>query len=115
LTHAELVSLYQRAWLVSSASLAEGWGLSLTEAAACGTTAVATDISGHRSSVVNGVTGVLVPLERLGETLADLLLDDKRRETMAAAALARAHTLTWDASARGILAALHAQVQRRHH
>ena len=32
LTHAELVALYQRAWLVSSASLAEGWGLTITEA-----------------------------------------------------------------------------------
>ena len=30
---------YRRAWLVASASLAEGWGLSLTEAAACGTPA----------------------------------------------------------------------------
>jgi glycosyltransferase involved in cell wall biosynthesis len=115
LTHADLVALYQRAWLVSSASLAEGWGLSLTEAAACGTTAVATDINGHRSSVVDGVTGVLVPLELLGETLADVLLDDKRREVLAAAALARAKTLTWDASARGILAALHDQVHRRSH
>ena len=69
----------RRAWLVSSASLAEGWGLTLTEAAACGTPAVATDVSGHRSSVVDGVTGVLAPLDRLGETMADVLLDDARR------------------------------------
>ena len=55
---------YRRAWLVASASLAEGWGLSLTEAAACGTPAVATDISGHRCSVVDGVTGVLVAARR---------------------------------------------------
>ena len=114
LSHADLVAQYQRAWLVSSASLAEGWGLTLTEAAACGTPAVATDVSGHRSSVVDGVTGVLAPLDRLGDTLADVLLDDQRREALAAAALTRARTLTWDASARGILAALHGQVQRRY-
>ena len=48
---------YRRAWVVLSASLAEGWGLALTEAAACGTPAVATDIRGHRSSVVDGQTG----------------------------------------------------------
>jgi glycosyltransferase involved in cell wall biosynthesis len=113
LTHAELVAEYRRAWLVSSASLAEGWGLTLTEAAACGTTAVATDVSGHRSSVVDGVTGVLAPLDRLGDAMADLLLDHERRSTLAVAALARAQTLTWDASARGILAALHSQVRRR--
>ena len=113
LTHAELVAVYQRAWLVSSASLAEGWGLTITEAAACGTPAVATDVSGHRSSIVDGVTGVLSPLDRLGDTIADVLLDDDRRNTLAAAALARARTLTWDASARGILDALHGQVRRR--
>jgi glycosyltransferase involved in cell wall biosynthesis len=110
LTHAQLVAEYQRAWLVSSASLAEGWGLTITEAAACGTPAVATDVSGHRSSVVNGVTGVLTSLDRLGETLADVLTDDARRNALAAAALGRARTLTWDASARGILSALREQV-----
>jgi len=111
--HQALVSLYQRAWLVSSASLAEGWGLTMTEAAACGTAAVATDIRGHRSSVVDGVTGVLAPLERLGEVLAEVLVDHDRRERLAAAALARAQTLTWDAAATGILRALHLQVMQR--
>ncbi len=113
LSHADLIAEYRRAWLVSSASLAEGWGLTITEAAACGTPAVATDVSGHRSSVVDGVTGVLAPLDRLGETIADVLLDDQRRGRLAAAALSRAQTLTWDASARGILVSLHGQVQRR--
>lgn len=113
LTHEELVALYQNAWLVTSASLAEGWGLTLTEAAACGTPAVATDVNGHRSSVVDGVTGVLVPLDQLGETIADVLLDGPRRTALADAALARAKTLTWEASARGVLAGLHGQVMAR--
>ncbi len=113
LDHEELVALYQQAWLVTSASLAEGWGLTLTEAAACGTPAVATDVNGHRSSVVDGVTGVLVPLERLGETIGEVLLDEPRRQALADAALARAKTLTWEASARGVLAGLHGQVMAR--
>ncbi len=113
LSRAELVELYQQAWLVTSASLAEGWGLTLTEAAACGTPAVATDINGHRSSVVDGVTGVLVPLEHLGDTIADVLLDDPRRSRLADAALARARTLTWEASARGVLEGLHGQVMAK--
>lgn len=111
-SHASLVDRYRRAWLVASASLAEGWGLTLTEAAACGTAAVATDIRGHRSSVVDGVTGVLAPLEQLGDTIAEVLLDDARRTRLADAALARARTLTWDASASGVLRALHGQVSR---
>jgi glycosyltransferase involved in cell wall biosynthesis len=113
LTHEELIALYRGSWLVTSASLAEGWGLTLTEAAACGTPAVATDVNGHRSSVVNGTTGVLVPLEQLGDALADVLLDPARRATMAAAALARAKTLTWEASATGVLQALHGQAMAR--
>ena len=32
-----IVDLYRRAWVVASASRAEGWGMTLTEAAACGT------------------------------------------------------------------------------
>jgi glycosyltransferase involved in cell wall biosynthesis len=108
----ELVGEYRRAWLVVSGSLAEGWGLSLTEGAACGTPAVATDIRGHRSSVVTGVTGVLVDPPQLGSTIADVLTDDHRRQQLAVAALARARTLTWDASALGITSCLHAEVVR---
>lgn len=104
---------YSRAWLVASASLAEGWGLALTEAAACGTPAVASDISGHRSSVVAGVTGVLAPVEELGDRLADLLASPTDRERLAAAALARARELTWDASATGITRVFHDVVMAR--
>jgi glycosyltransferase involved in cell wall biosynthesis len=98
---------YREAWVVASASLAEGWGLSLTEAAACGTPAVATDIRGHRSSVLDGRTGVLVPPARLGRALADVLSDGRWRSELAEAALARARTLTWDATSVGILRVFH--------
>jgi glycosyltransferase involved in cell wall biosynthesis len=106
----ELVAEYRRAWLIVSGSLAEGWGLSLTEGAACGTPCVATDIRGHRSSVVDGVTGVLVEPEGLAGAIADVLTDHSRREALAAAALARARTLTWESSALGITSCLHAAV-----
>ncbi len=66
----ELRAEYRRAWVVASGSLAEGWGLTLTEAAACGTPAVATDIRGHRCSVVDGRTGVLAAPAELGDALA---------------------------------------------
>jgi glycosyltransferase involved in cell wall biosynthesis len=99
---------YRRAWVVASASLAEGWGLTLTEAAACGTPAVATNISGHRCSVIDGTTGVLSPetAAGLGSALAAVLRDTERREALGAAAQARAEALTWDRSALGILQVL---------
>ena len=105
-----LVDHYRRAWLVVSGSLAEGWGLSLTEGAACGTPAVATDIRGHHSSVVDGVTGLLVSEQQLGATIADVLHDSELRADLTAAALERARTLTWDASALGLTKCLHTEV-----
>lgn len=98
---------YREAWVVGSASLAEGWGLSLTEAAACGTPAVASDIPAHRCSVIDGETGVVVPVELMGDALAALLTDHGRRQRLGAQAAARAATLTWDASALGILRVFH--------
>jgi glycosyltransferase involved in cell wall biosynthesis len=99
---------YRRAWIVASASLAEGWGLTMTEGAACGTPSVATNISGHRCSVVDGVTGFLASetATALGAAMANLLTDSTIRERMGAAALSRAQTLTWDRSALGILQVL---------
>jgi glycosyltransferase involved in cell wall biosynthesis len=104
---------YRRAWAVLSASLAEGWGLSLTEAAACGTPAVATDISGHRSSVIDGTTGLLAPPARLGEALSMLLVDHDLRERLGTAAEEWARTLTWERSATGVLEVLHGEVVGR--
>jgi glycosyltransferase involved in cell wall biosynthesis len=114
LTHDELVDRYRHAWLVASASLAEGWGLTLTEAAACGTPSVATDIRGHRSSVVHGGTGDLVAVGQLGDAMADLLLDHDRRRRYGDAALARVRTFTWDRVATDMLQALCDVTATRH-
>ncbi len=51
---ATLLDLYRRAWVVASTSAHEGWGMTITEAAACGTPAVATRIAGHADAVVDG-------------------------------------------------------------
>ena len=56
-----LVDLYRRAWVLASASVAEGWGMTITEAAACGTPAVVTDIAGHRDAVQPGSPGCSPP------------------------------------------------------
>jgi glycosyltransferase involved in cell wall biosynthesis len=108
----ELRDHYRRSWIVASASLAEGWGLALTEAAGCGTPAVATDISGHRCSVLHDRTGILAPFESLGDAIADVLTNDELRARLTVGAESRARTLTWDALAVGVLEPLHAQVVR---
>jgi glycosyltransferase involved in cell wall biosynthesis len=106
LTDDELVALYRRAWLVASASLAEGWGMTITEAAACGVPAVVTDVGGHRDAVDAGVTGELAAVEQLGAVVAGVLADPARRHRLATAAQARAARFTWDATAAATLAVL---------
>ena len=106
----ELLDLYRSATLVTSASLREGWGMTLTEAAACGTPSVATDIAGHRDAVDAGRSGVLVaePSD-IGATVAALLDDEGRMAQLREGALARAAELSWDATARGVLEAFRGQ------
>ena len=99
-TDDELVEAYRSAWLVVSASHAEGWGMSLTEGAACATPCVATDIAGHRGAVVDGVTGRLVAdIADLGPVVADLLEQHELRSEMARAATDHAAGLSWTAVA----------------
>jgi glycosyltransferase involved in cell wall biosynthesis len=102
----ELVGWYRRAWVVASASRREGWGMTLSEAGACATPAVATDIAGHRDAVVHGVTGLLSGEERLATSLAALLSDGGLRRRLSAGALAHAACLSWEAAARATLEVL---------
>lgn len=109
----ELRSLYRSSWLLLSASLAEGWGLTLTEAAACGTPTVATDIGGHRSAVHDGITGSLVPVSEIGSRSTYILRNDALRESMSREALKWARSLSWDDMAANVLRPLHSEVVQR--
>lgn len=111
---AELVALYQQAWVVTSASAREGWGMTLTEAAACGTPSVVTDIAGHRDAVARDSSGLLVPEpEDLAPALTTVLLDANRRAELTAGALRQAERFTWAATARGTLTVLADEAERR--
>ena len=110
----ELVGLYQRAWLVAATSVSEGWGMTLTEAAACGTPVVATDIAGHRDSVAADRSGVLASDDRAFGTALDRLLGDTAsRAALGASAAEWAGRFTWAATARGTLEVLAADAARR--
>src|SRR5579884_1859906 len=98
---AELVDLYRRAWVVASASLREGWGMTVTEAGACGAPAVATRIGGHEDAVADGRTGLLVDTPAgLAPALRKVLGDEDLRERLASGAQAHAASLSWEATAR---------------
>jgi glycosyltransferase involved in cell wall biosynthesis len=113
----DLVRLYRQAWLAVATSLREGWGMTLTEAAACGTPAVATAITGHVDAVIDGASGLLVDegpnLHRQLVTAIEAVLGDRGlRQRLAAGALARTQGLTWEATAKGALAELAAEARR---
>ncbi len=109
-----LVDLYRSAWVVASSSLREGWGMTVTEAGACGTPAVATRIGGHEDAVVDGQSGILVDgADDMVRALDAVLRDEVLRRRLGHGALDRAAKLTWDATARGTLAALGAEALAR--
>lgn len=113
-TDDEKIDLYRRAWIVTSASAREGWGMTLTEAAACGTPAVASRIAGHEDAAVDGVTGLLADGDdELAEAMARVLTDDGLRRRLTEGALARARTLTWSNTSTELMRVIAAEVSRR--
>lgn len=85
--------------------------MTLTEAAACGTPAVATDIAGHRDAVVDGQNGILAEgVFGIADALVEVLNDEKLRERFAKNALERSRWFRWERTARSTLQVLVDQV-----
>lgn len=85
--------LYHAMDLYVLASHREGFPRSAMEAAASGLPVVATDIRGCRQVVVDGVTGLLVPVrspQQLAEVIRAIATDAERRRQMGKAAAVRA-------------------------
>lgn len=98
----EKIRLMQDAHVLATASQKEGWGLTVLEAAACGTPAVASDVPGLRDSVRDGETGLLVAsgdAAAFAKGLRRLLDDAALRERMGRAAFDHASWFDWDATA----------------
>jgi glycosyltransferase involved in cell wall biosynthesis len=95
-------ALIARARLHLSATQGEGWGLSVTEAAALGVPTVAYDVDGLRDAVQDGVTGWLVSGDEdlagaVTRALAELDRPGRRAE-VAAACREWAAQYDWDRS-----------------
>ena len=109
------VAWLQRAALLVQVSRKEGWGLTVTEAYACGTPVVAMDVPGLADSVQDGVTGLLVrhaQPEPLAAAISKLLADDEARWRMSHRALAWSANFDWDESASAVLRAAQRAVRR---
>ena len=99
--------LLQRSWANLTASTAEGWCLTVMEAAACGTPTVALATGGLAESIEDGRTGLLAPdAAGLAAQTRRLVADPGLRDQLGRAALERAREFTWDAAAERTLAVL---------
>ena len=90
---AEMPRWYRSADVLAAAPWYEPFGLTPLEAMACGVPVVATAVGGLTDTVVDGVTGDLVPPRNpraLGTALRRLIGDEARRCAYRAAALERA-------------------------
>ena len=99
---AEKVSLLRRAWANVFPSPKEGWGITVVEAAACGTPSIASDSPGLRDSVRHMETGYLVPhgdVSALAARMLELAGDPALVARLGGGARRFAERLTWERSA----------------
>lgn len=101
-SEAEKIALFQRAWANLFPSPKEGWGITVVEAAACGTPSIASDSPGLRDSVRQGQTGYLVPhgdVDGLARRMLELAGAPALVASLGAAARRFAEGLTWERTA----------------
>jgi O-antigen/teichoic acid export membrane protein len=109
-SEAEKAELLSRAWVNLTASSAEGWCLTVMEAAMYRTPSVALAVGGLPESIVDGETGLLADDgPGLVANVQRLVADGALRARLGDAAFERAQTFTWDRTARENLAVLDAE------
>ena len=112
----EKVRLINQMHVVVNTSAKEGWGLTVTEANACGVPVVASDVPGLRDAVKSGETGLLYEygnIPQLAEEILKLLRDEPLRKRLAVAAKSYAATFSWDDCSERMLKLLEETVERR--
>lgn len=104
----EVPGWYRRADLVTSASWYDSFGITAVEGMAAGVPVVATEVGGFPDTVVDGLTGRLVPPRQphaLGQAIRSVLADPIRRVEYAAAGLDRVRQVySWDRVAARVFA-----------
>ena len=102
----EKIRWMRRAWIIVSTSMIEGWGITVTEAAACKTPAIAYNVPGLRDSVKHMQTGILVEpgdMEQLAKAITWLLADSSLRNKLSENAYRYAQSFSWDNAAEAFL------------
>ena len=96
------IELLRSMWCTVATSSKEGWGLTIVEANACGTPAIASDVPGLRDAVRDNATGLLYPygdVEALSRRIVLMLEDDALRKRLSDGGVAWAQQFDWDIAA----------------
>ncbi len=98
------VLFMQKAWALLLPSVKEGWGMVVTEAGACGTPSIVSNVTGLRDSVIHNKTGVVLSANPTADELAEELLrfikNRKIRTKLSREAIHFAKKLNWEISYR---------------
>jgi len=100
------IELMSRAMGLLQTSFKEGWGLTVIEAGACGTTSVASNVSGLCDSVKGGETGLLFKagnVKDCARKMENLYENPVLRGCLEGAAKSYAETFSWETAAKDTL------------
>lgn len=96
------IELLQQMWLKVTTSSKEGWGLTVIEANACGTTVLASNVEGLRDAVQDSETGLLYTygdVDDLAKKMVQILTDEELRKRLTKNAIEWAKRFDWGRAA----------------
>jgi len=95
-------ALMQQSWALLLPSVKEGWGMVVTEANACGTPAIVSNVTGLKDAVSDGKTGIIISKNPSSKELAEAMLriinDTELRRNLSTHAISWAKKFTWASS-----------------
>lgn len=96
------IKLLKKSWAILLPSVKEGWGMVVTEAAACATPAIVSNVTGLKDSVINGKTGVVLPASptagELSEAIIKVIKNKNQRIKLSQGALTWSKNFSWENS-----------------
>ncbi|MBI4057774.1 glycosyltransferase [Candidatus Microgenomates bacterium] len=95
-----------QSWAALQPSSFEGWGITVIEANAAGTPVIASNVNGLCDSVVDGKTGLLVPVKDISlfaKAMTDLIREPAYRRELSRGAYKWAQRFSWDRSSQELL------------
>lgn len=112
----EKIKHLSESWVAVQPSDVEGWGITVLEANACKTPVVASKTNGLKDSIIDGKTGILVPVKDtkgFASAITRLMRNEKLRATYSKNAYAWAKNFSWDETSRTFLNVLSYETANR--